>query len=206
MHIEKGSPQDTRDIARLYCAAFPASVELFFRGKPREKLLDLLELTFDLIFAWGGEALLARSTEGAVLGYCMYFSPRGLLSRRKWDKMVATAGSMMGKVGLLEAGRLLRNQVMMTLSTRHTKKVPTPRSQARILSIAIDPSSQGKGVGTLLLQRVLEKLEHQGVVLNVRKDNPAGRNLYARAGFQECGFTRDLSGEWIMLFKEPTSY
>ena len=95
---------------------------------------------------------------------------------------------------------------MMTLSTRHTKKVPAPRSQARILSIAIDPSSQGKGVGTLLLQRVLEKLEHQGVVLNVRKDNPAGRNLYARAGFQECGFTRDLSGEWIMLFKEPTSY
>jgi RimJ/RimL family protein N-acetyltransferase len=41
------------------------------------------------------------------------------------------------------------------------------------------------------------------VGLNVRANNPAGRRLYAAAGFEEWGSRRDLGGRWLMLYRRP---
>lgn len=204
MHqIIQGSPEHTRHMAKLYVAAFPASVKRFFAKKPRQKLLELLELTFLTVFYWGGEAVLVKDEAGLITGYCLYLNPTGLASRRRWLKVLGMLRQMVGKVSLAEMKELLRNQMLITRSTKSTKKTPLPRSQARILSIAIDPSCHGQGLGTLLLNSTLKELEHHRVGLNVRVDNPPARRLYARAGFKEYGTTRDLSGDWIVLSKDP---
>lgn len=203
MHVVQGSPAHSREIAKLYTAAFPASIDLFFAKKPSQKLLELLELAFLVIFSWGGEALLVRDEAGLIQGYCLYLNPEGLSTRRQWRKVLSILGQMVGKASLTELSRLLRNQLMIARSTKRTKKRSVPRSKALILSIAIGPSYQGHGAGTLLLNRALKMLEHQSVGLNVRADNPPARHLYAQAGFHECGSYQDLSGEWIMLIKEP---
>lgn len=52
------------------------------------------------------------------------------------------------------------------------------------LAIAVSPSHQGSGIGTHLLQQVLNAARdrYPAISLNVRADNPAVR-LYQRAGF-----------------------
>ncbi len=203
MHVIQGSPKHNREIAELYIAAFPASIKLFFAKKPPRELLGLLELTFRLVFFWGGEAVLAQDEAGRIQGYCLYLKREDLSTRRQWRKFLSTLGQMVGKASLGEVGKLLRNQLVIARSTMRTREIPILRTQARVLSIAINPSCQGQGVGTSLLESALQRLEGHSVGLSVRADNPPARRLYAQAGFQEYGTYRDLSGDWIMLVKDP---
>jgi ribosomal protein S18 acetylase RimI-like enzyme len=202
MYVKQGSLQDSREIAKLYAAAFPDSIGLFFRKKAPDTLLDLLELAFSLLFHWGGEAVLIKDEAGSTHGYCMYSVQPNRSTSRRWGKILTVLGQMARRVALPELARLLQNQVLMTTSARCDSKTPSAKSGARILSIAINPVCQGQGVGTLLFTHVLETLQDHSVGLNVRADNPAARSLYAKAGFRQCGTTRDISGRWIMLTKE----
>jgi len=119
--------------------------------------------------------------------------------------MLPLLGQMVGKVTFSEICRLMRNQWTI-LSTKEKTKAPTPKTQAEIVSIAVNPECQGQGVGTLLFSSVLDNLKHQSIGLNVRRDNPAARRLYAKVGFQDYGSFRDLSGEWLMLAREAKNH
>ncbi len=203
MHVEPGSLNNAREIAEIYQAAFPESVDLFFGKKSPEKLLNLLELTFLLTFYWGAKAMLMKDESGEISGYCLYSdvdSYRG----RNFPKVMGLLFQIAGKITLSEVVHLLRNRVIMATSMRHTRKVPKP--QARILSIAINPAYQGQGVGTSLFHSTLDSIKDQRIGLNVRADNPSARSLYAGAGFQECGTAKDLQGTWLALFREPPGH
>lgn len=65
--------------------------------------------------------------------------------------------------------------------------------EAEILTIAVDPSAQGQGLGAALLQRVMSAAVAAGaqdLFLEVAADNAAARALYARAGFAQTGVRR----------------
>ena len=62
--------------------------------------------------------------------------------------------------------------------------------EAEILSIAVDPSWRGRGLGGRLLDLQLRRLATLGVArlfLEVDEGNTAARRLYARAHFHEVG-------------------
>jgi [ribosomal protein S18]-alanine N-acetyltransferase len=62
--------------------------------------------------------------------------------------------------------------------------------EAEIVTLAIDPTAQGQGLGTALLQRALRMAAEAGATtmfLEVAADNAPARALYARAGFAEAG-------------------
>ena len=62
--------------------------------------------------------------------------------------------------------------------------------EAEILTLAVDPPAQGRGLGRLLVQRVLARAVQGGVetvFLEVADDNAAARALYADAGFEAIG-------------------
>ena len=68
------------------------------------------------------------------------------------------------------------------------------------LSIAVVPSSRGKGYGDELLGALLEQARKDGfrqISLSVEPDNPALR-LYERYGFEKVG---ESGGSWTMLAK-----
>jgi ribosomal protein S18 acetylase RimI-like enzyme len=68
------------------------------------------------------------------------------------------------------------------------------------LSIAVEPQTRGRGVGTLLLGALIDDARAGGfraLSLSVEPDNPAVR-LYERAGFSHV---LDDGGAWTMLLE-----
>lgn len=62
--------------------------------------------------------------------------------------------------------------------------------QIHINNLAIHPAFRGKGLGILLLQRVLQEADALGAphaTLEVRRSNEAALRLYQRAGFTLAG-------------------
>jgi ribosomal-protein-alanine N-acetyltransferase len=65
--------------------------------------------------------------------------------------------------------------------------------EAEIVTIAVRPTAQGKGVGRLLLDGIMAEAAQRGAVdlfLEVAEPNLAARALYAGAGAQEVGRRR----------------
>lgn len=73
-------------------------------------------------------------------------------------------------------------------------------TQIRIMDIALLPDFQGKGVGTRILQTILQESEISGkkVSIHVEYFNPALR-LYERLGFQKV----DDSGIYFYMERRP---
>ena len=73
------------------------------------------------------------------------------------------------------------------------------RGPAGVLhDLLVDPDHRGKGVGAMLLQAVLTRLQERGasqVVLSTAERNEAAQRLFARAGFRRTmiEMTRDLA-------------
>jgi len=72
------------------------------------------------------------------------------------------------------------------------------RREARIYSLAIAPLYRQRGIGSLLLERLLKELTEQGfrhTTLEVRRDSDAAIALYRRFGFETVktikGFYKD---------------
>ena len=73
---------------------------------------------------------------------------------------------------------------LRTLSDRERANPVFMGIEVPELAIAVLPGQQSQGVGTYLLQTLLERADHlPGIVLSVRADNPAVR-LYERFGFE----------------------
>lgn len=65
--------------------------------------------------------------------------------------------------------------------------------EAELLTIAVDPAAQGRGVGGRLMQQFLRALQDrqaERVFLEVAEGNLAARALYERAGFGVTGLRR----------------
>jgi ribosomal-protein-alanine N-acetyltransferase len=63
-----------------------------------------------------------------------------------------------------------------------------------LANIAVHPEHRGRGLGSCLLDRVMERARERGVrnmYLEVRVSNQRAADLYERRGFQEIGRRRD---------------
>ncbi|MCX6762607.1 MAG: GNAT family N-acetyltransferase [Candidatus Moranbacteria bacterium] len=61
--------------------------------------------------------------------------------------------------------------------------------KAQIVSIAIDPENQSRGLGTQLLSQSLKKLKDKqniSVLAEVKKNNIASTKLFEKNGFEKC--------------------
>lgn len=60
--------------------------------------------------------------------------------------------------------------------------------QIEIANFAVSPEFRGKGIGKIMMERVLSEAKKRGclsVMLSVRKSNLTALNLYAKSGFVE---------------------
>ena len=64
--------------------------------------------------------------------------------------------------------------------------------EANVSTIAVAPSRQGEGIGSRLLDALLEEADRRSpvVILEVRADNDLAQGLYRRRGFTEIGRRR----------------
>lgn len=62
--------------------------------------------------------------------------------------------------------------------------------QGELGNVAVDESHRGKGIGSMLIQAVLDRADDRGVrevFLEVRKSNIGAQDLYKTFGFSEVG-------------------
>ncbi len=82
------------------------------------------------------------------------------------------------------------------------------RCPARILSIAVHPQWQHRGIGGALLDRAVSHLRESGCVcvgLEVRPANRAAKVLYERRGFRKVGQFESTRGGWEVMLLELSS-
>ena len=74
--------------------------------------------------------------------------------------------------------------------------------EIRIVDIALLPEYRGRGLGTTLLEGLIEEAEAAGkpLSIHVEMNNPA-RPLYDRLGFEEAG----EFGVYVLMRRSPVS-
>jgi ribosomal protein S18 acetylase RimI-like enzyme len=76
-------------------------------------------------------------------------------------------------------------------------------SEIRIMDIALVPEFRGRGIGTRLLEELIEEADGSGrkLSIHVESNNPA-RSLYDRLGFRPAG----EHGIYILMERPPSGH
>ena len=81
-----------------------------------------------------------------------------------------------------------------------------------VMNVAVDPKHRGRGVGTMLLERLFELTDddaRRGYTLEVRVTNRRAIDLYERLGFRSRGLRRgyytDNREDALIMWKDPVS-
>ena len=81
-----------------------------------------------------------------------------------------------------------------------------------VMNVAVDPEHRGRGVGTMLLERLFELTAddaHRGYTLEVRVTNVKAIDLYERLGFRSGGLRRgyytDNREDALIMWKDPVA-
>ncbi|MBW8736076.1 MAG: GNAT family N-acetyltransferase [Streptomyces turgidiscabies] len=82
---------------------------------------------------------------------------------------------------------------------------PSGRAHEYLWLIAVAPGSQGRGLGTALVQPVLDRCDREGVAAYLEASNVRSRKLYERLGFDLLGRPLDLPDGPPMwpMWREP---
>lgn len=201
--IRKAREYDLPRIAEIYRRAFPYSIEYIFGKPPKDQaFIDVFRLLLDTY----PDYFLVDEEEGKVTGYVV--APpdvsilvrraifRGYVFRWAWRWLIGRYG-----FGLRPVWVLLSDKWAILRS----KGAAEESSDARILSIAVDPDYQGRGLGKKLTAAALDILRDSGVhkiMLEVREWNEAAYHIYKKFGFREVGRFRDTGGVWIQMIAD----
>lgn len=195
-------PSDLKEVAEIFLATFPESVLHYVGFIPKPKILfDIFEICLKL----EPDSFFVAIADSQVVGYV--FAPKdfprmirqfvwkGHLLKIGWRWLTGQYG--IGFKPLLVAAR---NWIAIWRET-HKREL---QANARILSVAVSPDFQGRGIGTELLKIALEHLQSVGatsVRLEVRPNNPAAIHIYEKFGFEIKGKTKDTQDDWLIMLK-----
>lgn len=201
MGIRPVESSDIAAIASIFISAFPESIDHYYRGKtaPAKPFQDI----YAFLAAAEHSNFLVYEESGQVLGYIVVPKSMGLL----WIKSILSGHLFIfvfnwiaGRYGLNipRALTILGNKLLFSAHSFGR----FARGHAQVLSVAVAPKAQGRGIGRKLVQAGLDLLRTQGisrVKLEVRPENAPARRIYASLGFEEIGVSRDSQGEWVVM-------
>jgi ribosomal-protein-alanine N-acetyltransferase len=197
------SRDDLLGIGRVYVRAFPDSLRQL--RSPNLSPRAVADVAGACFLAEHDCIMIAETRDGSeqIIGYiiapCDAGGPARVALRRGlvfvWLWRWATGRY---RIALRGALGVLRDK----LHFRGTWIVPGAECGAAVLSIAVDPSFQGRGVGKRLLTEGISRLQRlncECVRLEVRPDNEPARRLYEHVGFRRVGEFRDSRGPWVTM-------
>ncbi|MFJ3513028.1 GNAT family N-acetyltransferase [Streptomyces luteogriseus] len=82
---------------------------------------------------------------------------------------------------------------------------PTGRAHEYLWMIGVAPGRQGEGLGTALIEAVLDRCDREGLPAYLEASNARSRELYERLGFEPAGPALDLPDGPAMwpMWREP---
>jgi ribosomal protein S18 acetylase RimI-like enzyme len=195
---------DVPGIGRLFLASFPESIRHTCGTIPNFRAIEDL---FTCIYEAEPRAVfVAKDASGQVAGYvlapakisnlwkCAVFG--GHIFRWAWRWLKGDYGFGLYPIKVMALNKLgfLRSAFSAQIS-----------AEARILSVAVNPSLRGQGVATKLMSCALEYFVEQKaplIRLEVRPDNLPAKKIYENLGFRAAGYTQDSQGVWLIMLKE----
>lgn len=204
MECSRATLADVPGIGRLFLASFPESV-IHTCGKI--PAFAAIEDLFICIYEAEPEAaFIAKDASAQIVGYVLAPTKISSLWKRAvfgghilrwaWRWFKGDYG-----FGLYPVTVMFQNKIGFLRSAFKAQI----SAEARILSVAVDPSMRGQGLATKLMRCALDYFETQRVPLirlEVRPDNLPAKKIYEQLGFRAAGFTRDSQGDWLIMIKE----
>lgn len=133
----------------------------------------------------------------AALDFLFYFIERENNQYSYQNCFVAEEDNeIIGAVNLYDGARLhqLRKPVINYVKTNFNPDFnpedETQNGEFYIDALGVNPNYQGKGIGSKLLQYLIQEYltqKHQTLGLLVDKDNPSAKKLYLKLGFKAVG-------------------
>jgi ribosomal-protein-alanine N-acetyltransferase len=202
MRIIPAKIQHIEAVVDIFSSAFENSINFF--TPINDGLKYVFKHIFKLLHSVFDKGFMVAVVEEEVCGYIIMADN----IKRLWLKAFSSgfllkmaAGYFSGAYSLKLSTiyKIIKNKLFYMKFELFTA-VPT-----QLLSIAVNPKHQGKGIGKRLLEAGIKYIESRGmkqVKLEVRPDNTPAFKLYESFGFRPRGKARDLQGEWIIMVRE----
>ena len=131
-----------------------------------------------------------------------------LLGIASWMPPNAKSPSLLQSLPLifeifLQSGFLPTSRILNTLTKTEAYRLrdcPTPHWY--LDGLAVSPNAQGKGIGSLLLQPILQQADRQGEICYLYTSTPRAVKFYQRHGFvvrEELRVLKDAPPLWMMM-------
>jgi len=167
------SPQDLEAVSRLLAAGFQDDPVLAWTIPDTRRRRELLPPTFALFveaLARHGETYLSDDGAGAALWVPPEAESMDEHAAEKWGQRLS---EVMGP----DTARMV--ELMAALDEHH------PHGSLYYLNlVAVDPQRQGQGVGSMLLEHVLERCDREETPAYLEATSEGGKRLYERHGFE----------------------
>ncbi|MCL5093538.1 MAG: GNAT family N-acetyltransferase [Patescibacteria group bacterium] len=201
--IRRVQEKDIGQIIPIYKKAFEVSIRHIFGVKlPKNQVYqDIFGLIFETykndFFVSENDGIsgfiVAPYDDSKIVKNAIF---KGYLLKWGWHWLTQKYG-----FGLRPFFKMFKDKIIFLRSKGRAKKI----TRSRVLSIAVDPEHQGKGIGAELLQAGLQNLRSKKaakVILEVREYNLPAKRLYERFRFKEVGRFQDTGGTWIQMVME----
>ncbi len=198
--LRDAGADDIRHIALVYRRSFPDSVRQIFGPMPSQRAFaDVFRFLLDELPGY----FLVDEEDGKIAGYVVAPPDSSRLVRDAFLRGYVFVWAWRWLTGKYRFGfRSIRMLLSDKLALLGSEDNAREKSDSRILSIAVHPDYQGKGLGTRLSVAALERLREAGVkdvMLDVRDYNAPAIHLYEKLGFHEIGHFNDGRGRWIQM-------
>ncbi len=201
VRMRSARKEDLYDIARVYLRAFPDSLRALH--SPQLSALAVGDVMRAPLLADPGCLLVAHAPAGEIVGYVIAVTDVSLVLHAilfRWLVPKWLVRWLRGVYHLSPRGAwaLLRD----ALHLRGAARMRDADVPARLLSLAVDPDWQNRGIGEQLLETAFQRLRELGrprVRLEVRPENLPARRLYEKTGFAAVGEFSDTRGRWIVM-------
>jgi len=187
--------------ADLFCLAFEQSINFF--TPVTEKVKIAIRDVFYLLHQVFEQGFFVALEDDKVCGYIIMADD----VKRLWRHALtsgfvknAIMAAVSGKYGLTLATlyKVVKNKLL------YFKFEMTTEPSAQVLSIAVHPEHQGKGIGQKLLFEGIKHIEALGInkiKLEVRPNNISAIKIYEKFGFRKVGEACDLQGKWLIMMR-----
>lgn len=167
------SPEDLAEVSRVLAAAFQDDPVLAWTlPDPRRRRL-VLPATFALFveaLARHGETYLTDDGAGVALWVPPLANPMAEHDAEQWERRLA---KVMGP----DTPRMI--ELIAALDEHH------PHGSLYYLNLlAVRPERQGRGIGSKLLEHVLERCDREATPAYLEATSEGGKSLYERHGFE----------------------